>query len=107
MKRALLAAAALALAACGGPGPAVRTPVVEACAAECRAQCPLTRQLPDGRVVAYAPRWAPLDPEAPGAWDTYPPQVTGPLVAALATCDAQRRACVACLDRLKAAGVTE
>ena len=107
MKRGLLAAAALALAACGGNDRGVRTPVIEACAAECRAQCPLTRLQPDGRVVAYAPRWMPPDPNAPGAWDTYPPQVTGPLVSALATCDAQRRACVACLDRLKAAGVTE
>lgn len=71
-------------------------PVNESCDASCRLPCDAT-----------VPTWAPDNPDDPEAWDTYVPQVTIPLVGKIEACDVQRKACVQCLDRLKAAGVTK
>jgi len=71
-------------------------PVNESCDASCRLPCDTT-----------VPRWAPVDADDPAAWDAYVPQVTIPLAAKLQTCEVARQACVQCLDRLKAAGVTK
>ena len=60
----------------------------------------------DGTVVALAPRWTPPDPESPDAWDTYPPQVTGPLLERAAACEVRRGVCAECLLRLRREGVT-
>lgn len=72
------------------------TAVPESCDASCRLPCDAT-----------VPLWKPINPDAPDAWDTYPEQVTLPLVRKIETCDIARKACVQCLDRLKAAGVTK
>jgi hypothetical protein len=71
-------------------------PVNESCDASCRLPCDTA-----------VPRWAPVDADDPAAWDAYVPQVTIPLAAKLQTCEVARQACVQCLDRLKAAGVTK
>lgn len=71
-------------------------PVNESCDASCRLPCDTT-----------VPRWVPVNPDDPAAWDAYVPQVTIPLAAKLQTCDIARQSCVQCLDRLKEAGVTQ
>jgi hypothetical protein len=106
MRLILPAALCLLLTACPGPVPEVREPVAEDCPRVCLTPCPLTRDDEAGRLVAIVPLWQPPDPDAPDAWDTYPPQVTLPLRGALLQCEINRRACVACLDGLKAAGTT-
>lgn len=106
MRLILPALLCLLLTACPGPVPVVREVPAEDCARECRTPCPLTGVDERGGVLVLVPRWVPVDPEAPDAWDTYPPQVTLPLRGALAQCEIHRRACVACLDGLKAAGAT-
>lgn len=96
MTRILAATAIiLALAACGRQ--AVKPdPVPEQCGAQCRVPCDTA-----------VPQWVPTNPDAPAAWDSYPRQVTIPMKAKLQTCELHRVACVQCLDRLKAAGVTK
>lgn len=93
MIRATAALLVLALAGCATP-PAPRAPVEANCSALCRVPCDTS-----------VPRWTPADPEAPEAWDTYPEQVTFPVVARLRACEVHRQACVQCLDRLTKAGV--
>lgn len=85
------------LAGCGMFKRGVKSePVDESCDASCRLPCDAT-----------VPLWRPANPDAPEAWDSYPEQVTIPLKGKVEACDVQRRACVQCLDRLKAAGVTK
>jgi hypothetical protein len=102
----LPAALCLLLSACAPEVREVREAPAEDCPRECRTPCALTRDDETGRLVAIVPLWTPPDPDAPDAWDTYPPQVTLPLRGALLQCEINRRACVACLDGLKAAGTT-
>ena len=52
------------------------------------------------------PAWAPPDPDSPSAWDLVPTQVLDPARRLLETCELHRRACHACLDRLREFGVT-
>ena len=79
-------------ATCGRTRPG---PVPESCEAICRTPCDTA-----------IPVWLVDDPNDPGAWDSYPEQVTIPLQTKAKACDLHRTACVQCLDRLKAAGVT-
>ena len=95
MKPLILIALVAALTGCRD-GFVKPDPVPENCDALCRTPC-------DTEV----PRWRPLDPTDPAAWDTYPEQVTIPLQGKLAQCELHRTSCVQCLDRLKAAGVTK
>lgn len=107
MRRLSVAAAALlALAGCGDRDRLTREPVPDLCPALCFEPCPGTKVDADGTVVALAPRWEPPDPEAPDAWDTYPLQVTGPLLQREAACEVRRGVCAECLLRLRREGVT-
>ena len=107
MLRLIVAAAALlALTGCWGSDRVTREPVPDLCPAMCFKPCPGTSVDADGTVVALAPRWTPPDPESPDAWDTYPPQVTGPLLERAAACEVRRGVCAECLLRLRREGVT-
>ena len=104
MRRLSVAAAALlALAGCGERDRLTREPVPDLCPALCFEPCPGTKVDADGTVVALAPRWTPPDPEAPDAWDTYPLQVTGPLLQLTFPVLMIR---LGCLLRLRREGVT-
>jgi len=72
------------------------TAVPENCDALCRTPCNL-----------IVPIWTPQDPDSPDAWDSYPEQVTSPVVGQLNQCELHRQACVQCLDRLKKSGLTQ
>lgn len=97
MRVALALYICVLLAACGSRPvvPAPPEPVAESCAAECRQPCTT-----EGIEVA-------IDPDAADAFDQLVEQALVPLRARLQACsDVHRGACVQCLDRLKAAGVT-
>ena len=95
MRILITALAVLLLSGCQLQATRQPMPVDEGCDAACRTACDAT-----------VPLWAPDDPDAPNAWDSYPEQVTVPLRGKILQCDIQRQTCVQCLDRLKAAGVT-
>lgn len=87
--------AVLMLPACAPvtPPPAYVPPLL-ICEARCKQECDKT-----------APKWAPPDANAPGAWDLIRPQVVDPLVAKLEVCDEHRRACVACIEEADRQGI--
>lgn len=90
-------AMAVLLSACAGRQtvPAEGGPLNPLCADACAAPC----------LPAEWPQWECADPNAPECWDRQPETVAIPLQAIARQCDAGRRACLSCLQRLEALGV--
>lgn len=85
---------AILLTACATPIPHRSEPVPAQCDARCYQPCDTT-----------IPPWRPADPDSPAAWDELPDQVLIPARALLESCEAHRKACARCLDRLREAEV--